>query len=69
MSDIVKRSVLVAGHRTSVTLEEAFWEELNLVAVREGLSLNKLITQIDETRTGNLASALRLFVLKEVKKV
>ena len=62
---IIKRSVLLAGHRTSVTLEQAFWNELEALARREGLSLNKLITRIDSSRQGNLASALRLYVLKE----
>ncbi|HBM91107.1 MAG TPA: aryl-sulfate sulfotransferase [Rhodospirillaceae bacterium] len=65
---IIKRSVLLAGHRTSVTLEGAFWDELSLIAKRRDVSLNRLITQIDASRTGNLASALRLFVLEEVKK-
>ncbi len=64
----MKRSVLLAGHRTSVTLEGAFWDELRQIAKLRGVSLNRLITEVDASRTGNLASALRLFVLEEVKK-
>lgn len=64
---IVKRSVLLAGHRTSVSLEGPFWEELCRLADARGLSLNQLVTEIDASRAGNLSSALRLFVLEEVK--
>jgi len=64
---IVKRSVLVAGHRTSVSLEVAFWDELRGLAVRDGKSLNQLVTEIDAGRSGNLSSALRLYVLYAVK--
>jgi predicted DNA-binding ribbon-helix-helix protein len=60
---IRKRSVQLAGHSTSLTLEEAFWEDLRAVARRRGLSLNALIGAIDAERRGNLSSALRLFVL------
>ena len=60
---IRKRSVQIAGHSTSLTLEEAFWEDLREVARRRGLSLNALIGSIDAERHGNLSSALRLFVL------
>lgn len=65
-----KRSVTVAGHRTSLTLEEAFWQELKTLAVQRGQSLNELVTAIDRERdlNVNLSSALRLFVLAEVKK-
>ena len=62
-----KRSVIVAGHRTSVSLETAFWDELVRLAKTRHVSLNTLIAEIDATRTGNLSSALRLFVLRAVK--
>jgi predicted DNA-binding ribbon-helix-helix protein len=58
-----KRSVLIAGHRTSLSLEEPFWQDLREVARRRGLSVNALIAAIDAARRGNLSSALRLFVL------
>jgi len=63
-----KRSLVLAGHRTSATLEAAFWEELERIAVARGLSLNKLATEIDATRDGNLSSALRVYVLETLKK-
>lgn len=64
---LAKRSVIVAGHRTSVSLESEFWDELALLAKARGVSLNALVAEVDETRTGNLSSALRLFVLRSVK--
>ncbi|MDP6173034.1 MAG: ribbon-helix-helix domain-containing protein [Rhodospirillales bacterium] len=60
---IRKRSVSIAGHRTSVSLEEAFWTGLGEIASARGLSLNRLIAKIDEGREGNLSSAIRVFVL------
>jgi predicted DNA-binding ribbon-helix-helix protein len=63
-----KRSVKIAGHATSITLEQEFWTEIQNIAEQRGLSINGLITHIDETReTENLSSAIRLFVLKEIK--
>lgn len=64
MSDIIKRSVVVAGHRTSVSLEPAFWDALKEIAQRRSLSINKLIAEIDRDRTGNLSSAIRVYVLR-----
>lgn len=64
MSGLVrKRSVVIAGHSTSLTLEEAFWEDLRDIARRRGTSLNALIGALDTERRGNLSSTLRLFVL------
>ena len=60
---IRKRSVVIAGHATSLSLEEAFWSDLREVASRRGVSVNALIASIDTVRGGNLSSALRLFVL------
>ena len=62
-----KRSVIVAGHRTSVSLETAFWDELARLAKARHVSLNTLIADVDAARTSNLSSALRLFVLHTVK--
>ena len=61
--DIVKRSVRIAGHATSVSLEPAFWDALCELAVRREMSLNALLSRIDAERSGNLSSAIRLFVL------
>jgi len=58
-----KRSILIAGHASSVSLEDAFWQELTKIAKRQKSSLNQLVTEIDRTRTGNLSSAIRVFVL------
>lgn len=64
---IRKHSVVVAGHRTSVSLEDAFWQELVTIAARQGLSLNALIARIDGDRAGNLSSAIRIFVLEDLR--
>lgn len=61
---IRKRSVIVAGHKTSLSLEEAFWDALRQRARAEGISLNALVTRIDQTRSGNLSSAARVYVLE-----
>jgi predicted DNA-binding ribbon-helix-helix protein len=59
-----KRSVTIAGHATSLSLEEAFWAALRVLAKRRRLSLNALVARIDAERPGNLSSALRVFVLE-----
>jgi len=59
-----KHSVLIAGHRTSVSVENAFWTEFEKIAAHRQQSLNALITEIDANRSGNLSSAIRVFVLK-----
>ena len=66
MSTPVKRSVVVSGHRTSVSLENTFWDVLTQIATEQNVSLNKLITEIDRQRDGNLSSALRVYVLKKL---
>jgi predicted DNA-binding ribbon-helix-helix protein len=64
-----KRSLSLAGHRTSVSLEEEFWGEIEAAAEKRDMSLAGLVQEIDVRRTPNqnLASALRLFVLEELK--
>ncbi|WP_042695493.1 ribbon-helix-helix domain-containing protein [Azospirillum sp. B506] len=62
-----KRSVLIAGHPTSVSLEEEFWDALKSVAQSRGLSVNALIEEIDQSRTGNLSSAIRVYLLKAAR--
>ncbi|MFQ5957852.1 MAG: ribbon-helix-helix domain-containing protein [Alphaproteobacteria bacterium] len=61
-----KRSVVIAGHKTSVSLEGAFWEALKDIADARGLSLNRLIAEIDQGRSGNLSSAIRVHVLEHL---
>jgi predicted DNA-binding ribbon-helix-helix protein len=63
-----KRSIMVAGHATSVSLEAEFWAELAGAAERRGVSVNRLVAEIDATRAGNLSSALRLFVLVDLQE-
>ncbi len=61
---VVKRSVVVGGHKTSVSLEDAFWTSLKDIATRRGMTLSHQIDTIDRDRkTNNLSSAIRLFVL------
>ena len=60
---IVKRSVNIAGHATSVSIEKPFWEALKKLSEDQNKSVNKLITEIDEARSVNLSSAIRLYVL------
>ena len=67
-SRVRKRSVRIAGHRTSVSLEDAFWRELAAIAARRALSVNALIAEIDAGRGGNLSSAIRVFVLDAVHR-
>ena len=63
-SPIVKRSIVLAGHKTSVSLEDAFWQGLKEIAQSRRATLSDLIASINtECQYGNLSSALRLFVL------
>ncbi len=59
-----KHSLVIAGHETSVTLEDAFWNGLKAIAADRGLSTNGLASEIDRDRGGNLSSAIRVFVLE-----
>ena len=64
-SRIIKRSLIVGGHKTSVSLEDVFWEEFRSIACERGISLSELAGGIDSDRQhANLSSALRLFVLE-----
>ena len=63
-SPVVKRSIVIAGHKTSVSLEDAFWKGLKDIAGDRDITLSDLVAEIDlERRQGNLSSAIRLFVL------
>jgi len=65
---IVKHSLAIAGHRTSVSLEEDFWEGLKSIALQRGISISALVAEIDSERgTANLSSALRVYVLKAAR--
>src|SRR5690606_17033964 len=60
---IQKRSVIIAGHRTSVSLEPEFWSALKDIAQQRGVALNELVSEIERGRCGSLSGALRVFVL------
>jgi predicted DNA-binding ribbon-helix-helix protein len=63
-SSIAKRSIVVASHKTSISLEDAFWNELKMIAGEREMTLSELVSSIDVSRVhGNLSSAIRLFVL------
>ena len=63
-SPVVKRSIVIAGHKTSVSLEDAFWRGLKEIANSRHMTLSDLVGSIDsERKHGNLSSAIRLFVL------
>jgi len=63
-SQVLKRSIVIDGHRTSISLEEAFWTRLKEIAIERETTISALVSKIDTDReTGNLSSAIRLFVL------
>ena len=67
-SSIVKRSIVIEGHKTSVSLEDAFWTALKDIAHAECVAVSKIVAEVDKTRKlGNLSSALRLFVLDRTR--
>jgi predicted DNA-binding ribbon-helix-helix protein len=67
-SPIVKRSVVIDGHKTSVSLEDAFWNDLREIAHYQRVTVPKLLENIDKGRQGNLSSAIRLFVFDQVRR-
>ena len=63
-SRVVKRSIVIAGHKTSVSLEDGFWNALKKIAIARGTTLSNVASSIDaERQYGNLSSAIRLFML------
>jgi predicted DNA-binding ribbon-helix-helix protein len=67
-SPVVKRSIVVGGHKTSVSLEEAFWKSMKEISAERSVTLSELVGEIDTGRQqGNLSSAIRLFVLDHFK--
>lgn len=68
MSAIIKRSVKIAGHATSISLEEPFWEELGRLAKAQQKSISALIAEIDEHNTGNLSSAVRIYIFQALQE-
>ncbi|MGA9514279.1 MAG: ribbon-helix-helix domain-containing protein [Pseudolabrys sp.] len=67
-SQVIKRSVVLNGHKTSICLEDAFWSTLKEIAQAQGATVSQTVTEIDKSRRGaNLSSAVRLFVLDRVR--
>jgi predicted DNA-binding ribbon-helix-helix protein len=67
-SPVVKRSIIVGGHKTSVSLEEPFWSGMKEISAQRGMTLSEVVSEIDKNRQqGNLSSAIRLFVLDHFK--
>jgi predicted DNA-binding ribbon-helix-helix protein len=63
-SALAKRSIIVGGHKTSISLEDAFWNELKMIAAEREMTLSELVSSIDSSREQpNLSSTIRLFVL------
>jgi predicted DNA-binding ribbon-helix-helix protein len=68
-SAVVKRSIVIAGHKTSVSLEDEFWKGLKEIATERGMTLSDLVSTVDTGRRhGNLSSAIRLFVLNHYRE-
>ena len=63
-----KHSLVIAGHATSVSLEQEFWDVLKEIADKRGIALAALIAEVDEARGENLSSALRLYVLRYLRE-
>lgn len=69
-SPVVKRSIVIAGHKTSVSLEDAFWKGLKEIADERNMTLSDMVANIDsQRRHGNLSSAIRLFVLDHYRSL
>jgi predicted DNA-binding ribbon-helix-helix protein len=67
-SAVTKRSVVIGGHKTSVSLEEPFWSEVRAIAEAEQITVSNLLRRIDRERTNaNLSSAIRVYVLEHVR--
>jgi predicted DNA-binding ribbon-helix-helix protein len=67
-SQVIKRSVVIDGHKTSISLEDAFWSSLKAIAQAQGVTVGQTVATIDGTRKQtNLSSAVRLFVLDCVR--
>jgi predicted DNA-binding ribbon-helix-helix protein len=63
-SPVVKRSVVIDRHKTSISIEDLFWSSLKKIAAEAGLTISDLVARVDQSRAqGNLSSALRTFVL------
>ena len=68
-STIIKRSIVINGHKTSISVEDQFWASLKSIAAEKNLTLSQLVSMVDDNReSGNLSSALRVFVLSQYRR-
>jgi len=68
-SPVIKRSIVIGGHKTSVSIEDEFWESLKQIAGEREMTVSKLVQEIDEARErGNLSSAIRVYVLRSYRQ-
>jgi len=69
MPDLIKRSLTIAGHRTSITLEQPFWDALKELACSEDVSVSELVRRIDTSKSkdSNLSSAVRVHILENLR--
>ncbi len=68
-SSVIKRSIVIDGHKTSISLEDAFWSELKEIARVRQATLSRLVADIDQARQqNNLSSAIRLFILAHFRE-
>lgn len=65
---VKKRSVVVGGHRTSISLEQAFWGALQTLAAQQDKTINQMVSDIDAARMGNLSSAIRVWILEQARQ-
>jgi len=66
---LIKKSITLKRHRTSLSLEKEFWEALELIAKNKNCSLQELISQIDTKRRSSLASSTRVYILENLRKI
>lgn len=66
---LIKRSVTIAGHRTSISLEPVFWTALQAAATERGQSIAALVAEIDEARSTNLSSAIRVWLFERARSL
>jgi len=66
---LIKKSITLKRHRTSLSLEKEFWEALELIAKNKNCSLQELISQIDIKRRSSLASSTRVYILENLRKI
>ena len=68
-STIIKRSILINGRKTSISIEDQFWVALKSIAAERNLTLSQLVSMVDDNReSGNLSSAVRVFVLSQYRR-